>query len=218
MRTLEDYFGDVKVWLPGYFFSKFVAEIIGLIATQYVRAIRKRSHATKSSGALGSFANPLSVAAKLLSDHQHIEDFFLRYETHLRGTTVAEELGCVKDVVSLISCAHPSGVKTQIVNVLGRWVGMKMGAEGLEVVQAALTSKVALSREEKSEARLYASEQYSALKTQLESGAEGGGQMVKQSTDDMIRAYNEPQRSGKKQGRRLSVNLNMFRGGQGAKG
>ena len=157
-----------------------------------------------------------------MTDHKHLEEFFSRYESHLRGTTVAQELSSLKDIINLISCAHPSGVKAQIGNILSRWLGMKRGEEGLEVVQAALTNKAALSREEKTEARVYASEQYSLLRGQLEGGGgtDGGSvqQRVKQNTDEMIRAYNEPQKANKKQGRRLSVNLQMFRGGQGTKG
>ena len=54
-KTLEDYFNDVMVWLPTYFFAKFTAEILPLVATAYVRAIKKREERGSKGKGLTTF-------------------------------------------------------------------------------------------------------------------------------------------------------------------
>jgi hypothetical protein len=229
IKTLEDYIEDLIKWLPKYFFTKFLREVIQLIATLYTEAITSQKR-QKGDG-FEKFQIPnLKVAQKLMTDKEELIIFFDNYKELLQQVQIdtRNELSCLNHLIHLLSAAHASGVTEQANAIFKRWDGLNKADTGLLIVHAALCSGSTQSKEEKIQNKRYTVELYENFKrsklirtrnkkstsshvhTSPGQSGVGGNRTEFSTADAMINAYTEAE-STKKQKRRLSLN-NLFRG------
>jgi hypothetical protein len=66
-KTLRDWFGDLSMWLPDYFFSKLVRECYEQTVKCYIAAVFKRKKA---------FAEPARAAQHIVNDRTNMAELF----------------------------------------------------------------------------------------------------------------------------------------------
>ena len=74
IATFQDYFQDMQVWLPDFFYSKFVRDVLHSVIGRYVITLCRFSGRCESTY---TFASELKTAKRVLQDLNCIQQFFL---------------------------------------------------------------------------------------------------------------------------------------------
>ena len=151
VATLQDYFQDVKVWLPDYFYCKFVKETLHTLTGLYMMQLRRYGSSTGS----GHYEGAIAAARKMILDMEAFQAFFETFTDELRrgglkpsssssssSSAVAEEL---EPLANLATVCSRDGDKPyprdDVVALFNRF-----GADGLRLSLAAFSCNRALSK------------------------------------------------------------------------
>jgi len=92
--TFQDYYNDLSVWLPPFYFAKLVRECLEKVVALYLFTLFRRGGAKgkedKANAKLKPFRDPLVVAQKIRNDRQAVTDFFDEYEDELKQAGLRE--------------------------------------------------------------------------------------------------------------------------------
>ena len=107
--TLEDYFQDVRQWLPEYFYNKFVREMLNTIVLSYVMTIRRQNSEGRPPS---QFGNQRDAAKQIRADKEAIAAFFstqidILMRGGLRGdreTVISQEMLLMDWLERLVIC------------------------------------------------------------------------------------------------------------------
>jgi predicted DNA-binding protein (UPF0278 family) len=77
VATLQDYIQDIHSWLPDYFYSKFVRDILHRITGCYVMSLRRHLSTFH-------FNSEIMAARKMIIDLENLQVFFDTYSDVLR--------------------------------------------------------------------------------------------------------------------------------------
>jgi hypothetical protein len=92
--TFQDYYNDLSVWLPPFYFAKLVRECLEKVVALYLFTLFRRGGAKgkedKANARLKPFRDPLVVAQKIRNDRQAVSDFFNEYEEELKQAGLRE--------------------------------------------------------------------------------------------------------------------------------
>ena len=107
--TLQDYCDDVRVWLPDYFYCKFVKEVLQTTVGLYVMQLRRFG----SSSTSAHYDSGIAAARKMLQDMETFQTFFEESGDVLRrgglkphgegASAVAEELEPIANLATVCS-------------------------------------------------------------------------------------------------------------------
>jgi hypothetical protein len=146
IATLQDYLQDIRVWLPDYFYSKFMKEMLHRMTGCYVMSLRR--HTTPNTF---HFNSEIMAARKMILDLETFQNFFDSYADSLRrgglkpkkkgSSAVSEELEPIASLARIVSATHISGTKSDVTELFE-----KFGADGLKLVIAALNCNPSLNR------------------------------------------------------------------------
>jgi Exocyst complex component Sec6 len=141
VATLQDYFQDVQVWLPDYFYSKFVKETFHRAVAAYVMSLRRRA----CVGGTFHFNSEVLAARKIIVDMEVMQEFFEGYADVLRrgglkpktpnSSAVLEVFEPITNLAKIVNCSHISTVKPAVLALYELY-----GADGLKLVHAAFSS------------------------------------------------------------------------------
>ena len=110
VQTLRDYFGDLKKWLPEYFFGKLVKRCFEKVLHGYLEATMNRTKA---------FADFKRSAQIVAHDALALKSLFCGdFESYLRPINGEEELEILNDIAKLIKMNEPSEDEATIKRIL----------------------------------------------------------------------------------------------------
>jgi hypothetical protein len=155
VATLDDYFNDVKEWLPEFFFNKFVKDIFLQVILIYIMGIRKHAIVITSGSNHNTinfphiFNSEMNAASRISNDYEIIKKFFGEYqqELHQGGLhDMNEELEPLKQLayITIVSKLNSAGVEDNVKKVFSRY-----GKEGLSIVVAAICCNPSMNKNEK---------------------------------------------------------------------
>lgn len=89
--TFQDYFGDLAVWLPPFYFAKLVRECLEKAVALYVFALFRRALRKDAKGKEAKpFRDPLVIAQKIRNDRAALAEFFDEHEEALQQAGLRE--------------------------------------------------------------------------------------------------------------------------------
>ncbi len=92
--TFQDYYNDLSVWLPPFYFAKLVRECLEKVMALYLFNLFRRGGAKgkedRNSAKLRPFRDSLVVAQKIRNDRTALADFFNDYEEELKQAGLRE--------------------------------------------------------------------------------------------------------------------------------
>ena len=166
IATLQDYLTDIKIWLPEFFYSKFVHDVLSGVIGKYVVALCQFSSQCDDSY---TFKSELNVAKRVLHDLNCIKNFFVRpaqlemlRKGGLRGDiseALAEEFLPMNFLASLIGAAHVSAVQEEMQYFLSHF-----GKDGLYIIKSAVKMNPSVDKTEKTRSMEIASKMFEKVK------------------------------------------------------
>ena len=115
-KTLRDYFGDLKKWLPDYFFSKLVRECYQQTVSAYVEAI--------ASKRVKPFRSKAVASQQMIKDKFAFHDLFIReYKDKLLAAGMRKDgeveapLDLLGALSKIILASLPAEVETELAQV-----------------------------------------------------------------------------------------------------
>lgn len=89
--TYQDYYGDLSVWLPPFYFSKLVRECLEKSVALYLFALLRRGVKKDGKGKDPKpFRDPLVIGQKVRNDRAALAEFFTEYEEELTQAGLRE--------------------------------------------------------------------------------------------------------------------------------
>jgi len=92
--TFKDYYNDLSVWLPPFYFAKVVRDCLEKVVALYLFTLFRRGGGKgkedKVNAKLRPFRDPLVVAQKIRNDRQAMTVFFNEYEEELKQAGLRE--------------------------------------------------------------------------------------------------------------------------------
>lgn len=123
--TLNDYFDDLKVWMQGFFFPKFLKVILQMTVGMYIMALRRH-------GGNFKFRSEFTASSKVVQDWEVFVEYFEQHAEKLKQGglrtkagksegAVKEELSSLKHMAPIISSIHISGVEANVRALYDKW-------------------------------------------------------------------------------------------------
>jgi hypothetical protein len=140
-KTLQDWFQDLAVWLPEYFFSKLVRECYERVVKTYVEAMFKNRKK--------SFAEPSRAAQHLVNDRINLFELFGgQYSYNLMAAGLREE-GVVEKQLSVLTNVSKVLLAPYVYNVKDEITGLleEFGAQGKDAVYAVIVMRKGNTKE-----------------------------------------------------------------------
>lgn len=89
--TFQDYYNDLSLWLPPFYFSKLVRECLEKAVAIYIFALFRRGTRKDAKGKEPKpFRDPLVIAQKVRNDRTALAEFFTEYEEELKQAGLRE--------------------------------------------------------------------------------------------------------------------------------
>jgi hypothetical protein len=89
--TFQDYYSDLSVWLPPFYFCKLVRECLEKAVALYLFALLRRGVRRDGKGKEPKpFRDPLVIAQKVRNDRAALAEFFGEYEEELKQAGLRE--------------------------------------------------------------------------------------------------------------------------------
>ena len=156
IATLEDYFHDVRDWVPEFFYDKFVKDIFIQTIFIYVMSICKHGIVITSNASSNIinfphlFSSEMNAASRISNDYEVLRNFFQQHaETLAAGglkSSFVHELEPLKQLahITILSKMNGNGVEENVKLLFKRY-----GKEGLAVVTSAICCNPAMNKNEK---------------------------------------------------------------------
>ena len=125
--TLRDYFQDIKLWIPDYFFAKFIRKCLETLRHMYLKSFFSKGYLKART------VNAITAAALLERDRLNLLQFFSQecFELRQTGLTdVGSRLEILRAMSKVLSAIEPSDVSTEI-NVILKELGYRNGKNAI---------------------------------------------------------------------------------------
>ena len=156
IATLEDYFNDIRVWLPEFFYDKFVKDIFIQSIFIYVISISKHGIVITSNASSNNinfphlFTSEMNAASRISNDYEVLRNFYQQHSETLSAgglkSSFMDELEPLKQLahITILSKMNGNGVEDNVKLLFKRY-----GKEGLAVVTSAICCNPAMNKNEK---------------------------------------------------------------------
>lgn len=145
--TLEDYLNDIRIWLPSYFFLKFIQDLFCMVVGFYIMSIRKLANGSFH------FISEIIATARVIEDKDNLLTYFEKYEnifikskatSNETINSLTLELTALNNVAVILSSTHISSIEMEVKALFEKYNG-----DGLKLVKALISSNPSLAKVDK---------------------------------------------------------------------
>ena len=153
IATLEDYFPDISVWLPEFFYCKFVKEMLINLVKKYVITLGDFGENCVDSY---TFESELNAAKLIINDFESIRDFFMQPKQAAMlkkcglgvdddiENAIINEMKPIQLLARVVGASHLSAVQADVEYLLHR-----LGEDAIRIVRNAIKLSPNLNKTEK---------------------------------------------------------------------